>query len=76
MESCNNNIHAASDGEQNKKVRVRALGRTTRSKSKLQSPPQADRHRKPTDAVAKRLGRQMGAAHRKCIRVASEKQVQ
>ena len=69
MESCNNNIHAASDGAQDKKVRVRVLGRGTRSKNKLQSPPQADRHRKPTNAVAKRLGRQMGAAHRKRTRV-------
>ena len=69
MESCNSNIHAASDGAQDKKVRVRVLGRGTRSKNKLQSPPQADRHRKPTNAVAKRLGRQMGAAHRKCTRV-------
>ena len=39
MESCNNNIHAASDGAQDKKVRVRVLGRGTRSKNKLQSPP-------------------------------------
>ena len=69
MESCNNNIHTASDGAQDKKVRVRVLGRGTRSKNKLQSPPQADRHRKPTNAVAKRLGRQMGAAHRKRTRV-------
>ena len=69
MESCNNNIHAASDGAQDKKVRVQVLGRGTRSKNKLQSPPQADRHRKPTNAVAKRLGRQMGAAHRKRTRV-------
>ena len=69
MESCNYNIHAASNGAQNKKVRVRVLGRRTRSKNKLQSPPQADRHRKPTNAVAKRLGRQMGAVHRKCTRV-------
>ena len=69
MESCNNNIHAASDGAQDKKIRVRVLGRGTRSKNKLQSPPQADRHRKPTNAVAKRLGRQMGAAHRKRTRV-------
>ena len=38
-------------------------------KNKQQSPPQADRHRKPTNAVAKRLGRQMGAAHKKCTRV-------
>ena len=69
MESCNNNIHAASDGAQDKKVRFRVLGRGTRSKNKLQPPPQADRHRKPTNAVAKRLGRQMGAAHRKRTRV-------
>ena len=69
MESCNNNVHAASDGAQDKKVRVRVLGRGTRSKNKLQSPPQADRHRKPTNAVAKRLGRQMGVAHRKRTRV-------
>ena len=69
MESCNNNIHTASDGAQDKKVRVRVLGRKIRSKSKLQSPPQADRQRKPTNAVAKRLGKQMGAAQRKCIRV-------
>ena len=69
MESCNNNIHTASDGAQNKKVCVRVLGRGIRSKSKLQSPTQADRHRKPTSAVAKRLGRQMGAAHKKRTRV-------
>ena len=69
MESCNNNIHAASDGAQDKKIRVRVLGRGTRSKNKLQSPPQADRHRKPTNAVSKRLGRQMRAAHRKSTRV-------
>ena len=60
MKSCNNNIHAASDGAQDKKVRVRVLRRGTRLKNKLQSPSQADRHRKPTSAVAKRLGRQMG----------------
>ena len=69
MKSCNNNIRTASDGGQYKKVRVRVLGRGTCSKNKLQSPPQADRHRKLTIAVAKRLGRQMGAAHRKCTRV-------
>ena len=69
MESCNNNIQAASNGVQDKKVRVRVLGRKIRSKNELQSPPQPDRHRKPTNAVAKRLGKQMGAAHRKCTRV-------
>ena len=69
MESCNNNIHAASDGALDKKVRVQVLGRGIRLKNKLQSLPQADRHRIPTNAVAKRLGRQMGAAQRKCTRV-------
>ena len=68
MESCNYNIHTASDAAQDKKNRVRVLCRGTRSKNKLQSPPQAGRHRKPTNAVARRLGRQMGAAHRKCTR--------
>ena len=69
MERCNKNIHAASDGAPDEKVRVRVLGRATRSKNRLQSPPQADRHRKLTNAVAKRLGRQMGAAYRNCTRV-------
>ena len=69
MESCNNNIHAALDGAHDKEVCVRVLGGGTRSKNKLQSPPQADRHRKPSNAVAKRLGRQMGTARRKCTRV-------
>ena len=66
MDSCNSNIDTASDGAQDKKVHIRVLGRGTRSKSKLQSPPQADRHRILTNTVAKRLGRQMGAARRKC----------
>ena len=69
MENCNNNIYTASDGAQDKKVRVRVLGRGTRSKSKLQSPQQVDRHRKPTNAVAMSLERQMGAEHRKFTRV-------
>ena len=69
MNRVKNNIHAASGVAQDKKVRVRALGRGARSKSKLHSPPQADHHRKPTNAVATRLGRQMGAAHRKSTRV-------
>ena len=69
MESCNNNLYAASDGAQDKKVRVRVLGRGTGSKNKLQLSLQADHRRKPTNAVAKRLGRQMGAAHRKCTPV-------
>ena len=66
MESCDNNIYAASDGAQDKKVRVQVSDRGTRSKNKLQSSSQADRHWKPTNAVAKRLGRQMEAAQRKC----------
>ena len=57
MEICNNDIHTASNGAQDKKVHVRVLGGGTRLKNKLQSPPQADRHRKPTNAVAKRFGR-------------------
>ena len=65
MKSCSNNTHTASEGAQDKKIRVRVLGRTTCLKSKLQSLPQAYRHRKPTNAVVKRLGRQMGAAHKK-----------
>ena len=66
MECCNNNIYTASDSAQDKKVRVQVLGRGTRSKNKLQSPLQADRHRKPTNEVARRLGRQVWAAYRKC----------
>ena len=71
MESSNNNIHTASDGTQDKEFRVRVLGRgnNSKTKSKVQPFPQADRHRKPTNAVAKRLGRQMGAAYRKCTLV-------
>ena len=47
---------------------IHPIIRPTNAKD-FQSPPQADRHRKPTNAVAKRLGRQMGAARRKCTRV-------
>ena len=59
MKSCDNNIHAASDGAQDKKVRVRVLGRGTRSKNTLQPPPQADRPGNPPTQS------QLGAAHRK-----------
>ena len=69
MKSETKKNHTASDGAQDKKVRVRVLGRGTRSKNKIQSSPLADRHRKPTNAVAKRLGKQMGAAHRKYTQV-------
>ena len=40
MNSLNENIHTAWGVAQNKKVRVRALGRDARLKSKLHSPPQ------------------------------------
>ena len=66
MKNCNNNIYAALYSTQGKKVRVRVLDKGSRSKNKLQSPPQADRHRKPINAVAKRLWRQIGAADEKC----------
>ena len=70
MESCKNNIHAASDGAQDKKVRVRVLGRGTHSKNKLQSPPQklTVTGNPPTQLLSV-WGRQMGAAHRKRTRV-------
>ena len=71
MESCNSNIDTALYGAHGKKMRVRVLGRGTRLKSKLQSPSQADCNRKPTNAVTKHLGRQMGAPHIKCTRVGS-----
>ena len=69
MESCNNYIYVASDDVQGKKVRIRVLGRRICSKNMLQPHPQADHHHKPTNAVAKRLGRQRGAAHTKRTRV-------
>ena len=47
MNNPNDNIHTASGVKQDKKVRVRSLGRGTRSKSKPHSPPQADRNWKP-----------------------------
>ena len=72
MNSPNDNIHTASGVVQNKKMRVRALGRGARSKSKLHSPPQADRYWKPINAFATCLGRQMGAAHSICTRIGSK----
>ena len=65
MESYNKNIYAASDSARDHKIYVWVLGRRTRSKSKLQFFPRADRSRKPINAVAKRLRRQMGVTHRK-----------
>ena len=69
MNSPNDNIHTASGVAQDKKVRVRALGRGACLKSKLHFPPEADRNRKPINAFATRLGRQTGAAHSICTRV-------
>ena len=69
MESSNNNIHAASDDAQDKKIRVQILGGGTRSKNRLQFLSLADRHRKLTSTVAKHLVKQTGAGHRKCTRI-------
>ena len=63
MNSPNNNIYTASGVAQDKKVRIRALGRRARLKSKLHFPPQADRNLKLINTFATRLGRRMGAAH-------------
>ena len=50
-----------------KKNHVRVLGRGNSSKSKLQSPPQTGRHRKPTKAVVKRLRSQTGSSVKKKV---------
>ena len=60
MNNLNDNIHTASGVAQDKKVRVRALGRGARSKSKLHSTPQADRNWKPINTFAMHLGKQRG----------------
>ena len=53
MESCNINIHTASDGAYDKKVRIQVLGRGTRSKSKQQSPHKlTDTGNPPTQALS------------------------
>ena len=72
MTQSNNSIHTALGVAQDKKVRVRALGRGARSKSKLHFPPQADRNWKPINAFATRLGRKMGTAPSICTRVGSK----
>ena len=73
MNSSNDNIHTVSGVAQDKKIHVRALGKGGRSKSKLNSFPQADRNWKPTvteiNVFALRLGRKMGALHSICTRV-------
>ena len=66
MNSPNDNIHTASGVMQEKKVRVRALGRGARSKSMLHSLPQTDRNWKSINVFATHSGRQMGAAHSIC----------
>ena len=53
----------ASGVAQDKKIRVRALGRGSLLKSKLHSPPQAERNWKPINAFDTHFGRQMRAAH-------------
>ena len=55
-------IHAASDVSQNKKVRVRALGRGDRSKNKRQSPPSSSHFGSSTNVPATRLERRRGTA--------------
>ena len=69
MNSPKNNIRTALGVAQDKKVRVRALGRGVRSKWKLYSPPQADHNWKPINAFATRLWRKIGAAHNIFTRV-------
>ena len=55
-------IHAASDVSQNKKVRVRVLGRGARSKNKRQSPPSSSHFGSSTNVPATRLERRRGTA--------------
>ena len=69
MNSSNDNIHTASSVAQDKKVHTRVLGRGARSKSKLHFPPQADYNWKLINALATRLGKQMGEANSICTRV-------
>ena len=60
MNTSDVHIYAALGVAQDKKVCVRALGREVRSKSKLNSSPEADRNWKSINAFATRLGRKMG----------------
>ena len=69
MNNLNDNIYAASGVAQNKRVRVWALDRRACSKSKLHSPPQADRNWKPINAFATHLESHMGTAHSICTLV-------
>ena len=56
MDNFNDNIHTASGIAQDKKVRVRVLGKGARSKSKLHSPPQAKHNWKPINTLATHFG--------------------
>ena len=69
MNRSNDNFYTASGVAQDKNFCVRALGRETRLKNKLHSPPQVDRNWKPINAFATRLGRQTREAHSICSRV-------
>ena len=69
MNNPNDNIYAALGVAQNKRVRVWPLDRRACSKSKLHSPPQADRNWKPINAVPTHLENHMEAAHSICIRL-------
>ena len=69
MNSSNDNIHTVSGVAQDKKVRVRALGRGARSRRKLHFSPQVDSNWKPINAFTKHLGKKRGAAHSICTRV-------
>ena len=68
MNTQTNVDHTASFVARVTKERVRVLGRGIRSKNKRHSPPQAVRRRKPTNALAMRLGRQLEAAQSTCTR--------
>ena len=57
-----NVINAASDVSQNKKVRVRVLGRGARSKSKRRSPPSSSYFGNSINVPATRLERRRGTA--------------
>ena len=74
MNSLNDNIYTVSGVAQDKKVRIRALGRGACSKSKLHSPPQTNHNWKPINAFTTCLGRQMGPLHSICTRVGPKHQ--
>ena len=69
MESCNSNIHTASDGGQDKKDRVRVLGRGTRSKISYSLPRKLNITGNPSTQSLSIWGGKWGAAHIKCMRI-------